>query len=451
MKISTKEQPQREACLDIELEPDEMEQYLDRAYRRVVQRASVPGFRKGKAPRPVVEQYFGRDHLVREAMDFLLPEVTAKAVTDQGLEIVGQPQLDILKVDPVMIKARVALKPQVSLDDYRAVRVEPEEIKITDDQIQHVLGQLQKDMAPWEPADRAVLFEDLVNMDVSGTVDEVQIVDSKGVDYVTQAENPTPIPGFSEALVGIGLGETRDFSITLPDDYADQNLAGKTCAFIVVINEIKEKRLPDLDNEFVKSVSEELESLEELEKRIHDQLHGSAESAARQRYEEKVVGEVMDKATVTMSELLIDYEVENILEDQGRSLQQQRLSMEDYLERVGKDSQQIREELRPGAEDRLRKALVLEKVAEIEEIEVSDEEMSEEIEAVAPASRSDSANARKMFNNKQGQDFLRRMIVNRKTVSRLAEIARSEKQPTAKRKQVKKARTSRRKKEGEST
>jgi trigger factor len=451
VKISTEQQPQREACLDIELEPDEMEQYLDRAYRRIVQRASVPGFRKGKAPRSVVEQYFGRDHLVREAMDFLLPEVTAKAVTDQGLEIVGQPQLDILKVDPVRIKARVALKPQVSLDDYRAVRVEPEEIKITDDQVQQVLRQIQRDMAPWEPADRSVLLEDLINLDVSGTVDEVQIVDSKGVDYVAQAENPTPIPGFSEALVGIDPGETRDFSITLPEDYADQNLAGKTCAFTVVINEIKEKKLPDLDNEFVKSVSEELESLEELKKRIYGQLRDNAESTARQIYEQKVVDEVIDKATVTMSDLLIDYEVENMLEDQGRALQQQRLSMEDYLERVGKDPQQIKDELRPGAEVRLRKALVLEKVAEIEEVEASDEEMREEIEAVAPASRSDSANARKMFNNKQGQEFLRRMIVNRKTVSRLAEIARSEKQPMSKGNRVNKARASRKNKEGGST
>ena len=427
MKVSQEEVVESQTVLHIELEPPDVDKYLDRVYRRVVQKTTVPGFRRGKAPRALLERFIGREVMLEEALDFMVPEVTAEAVEQQGLETAGLPKVEIVQLDPaVQLKATVPLKPAVELGDYRDLRLEEETVEITEEQIEEGLQQIRRESAPWEPVERPVQWDDMVTLSVIGQVNGREVLKDNDGLYIPQKDSENPIPGFSQELIGIAKGETKSFKLPVPEDYPDSTAAGHECEFSVSVAEIKERKPPELDDEFAKGVGEGYETLEALRQRVGDDLRSHAEGEARQRYQEKVVEALLENAQMELPPLLIEHEIDHLLNEQERALQQQRVSTEEYLSNVGKTPEQLREELRQVAIQRLHRSVTLSAIAELEEIEVSEDEIEARVASMSPSSSERGEELRQLFGSDEGRSTLGRMLLNQKLLDRLVEIARGE-------------------------
>ena len=426
MKVTKEDLPEREVLLTIELESEDLEPYLERAYQRVVKRTNIPGFRKGKAPRAIVARFVGRDVLQGEALDFLLPEAVSRAVEEENLEPGGRPSVEVVEEDPVILKATVPLLPLVKLDDYRAIRVDEESIQIKKEQVQEVLEQLRRDQAPWEPADRAVASGDQVVMDVRGELDDRDIMNQTGTVYLVVEENPNPVPGFAKELIGLMGGQEREFSLTIPEENEDKELAGQQCAFHVVVHEIKEKCLADLDDEFARGVGEGYDNLEALQEKVRSDLQAQAEQAARLRYEDKVVQEVLDRATVETSPLLVEHEIDHLLADEEQALKRQQIDQEQYLQSVGKTAEEHREEARSVALSRLTRSYALREIAQLEGLETLPEDVEQEINSLVEAAGGQADSVRRTLDTSEGRQSLSGRILSRKTMERLVEIARGQ-------------------------
>ncbi|MBI2871572.1 MAG: trigger factor [Chloroflexi bacterium] len=423
MKISKEEHPPREVVLKVELESEDLEPYLDRAYRKVVQRAKIAGFRQGKAPRQIVERFLGREHLMHEALEFLVPEVTDRAITQEGLELGAPPHMELESTDPVTIKATVPLIPLVEMGDYRAVRVPFEQKPVTDEDVAGVVEGLRQEVAPWEPVERPVQYGDLVNLKVHGSASGQAIVDNDSVDYLTRENDKNPVPGFSEALLGLEAGGSKEFTINVPQEFGNRALAGRECQFSVTMNSVKAKRLPELDDEFARSVGQGYESLEALKARVQQDLSRQAEREARERHQEQVVEAVVKEAKVELSPLMVEHEVDRLFQEQQETLRRQRMSMEQYLGYAGKTAEEIRTELQPAAEARLRRAAVLTEVARLEGIESREEDAQQEIESMAKRAGAQEDAVRRLFDSAAARDSLRRALWSGRVQRRLAHIA----------------------------
>ena len=426
MKVTKEELPQREALLTIELEPQDMEPHLQRAYQRIVQRTNIPGFRKGKAPRAIVERFVGSGALREEAMDSLLPEALRNAIEEQKLDSAGTPRVDLVEGDPPTVKATVPLEPLVELDDYLAIRADEEPTEVTEEQVQELLEHLRREQAPWEPANRPVAFGDQVTMDVRGAVDGRDILNQQGVVYVADEENPSPIPGFVQELVGMNPGEDKEFALTIPEGYGGEGLVGSESTFHVAVHENKEKRLPELNDEFAKGVGEGYDSLKALEEKMRADLQSQEEQAARRRHEDKVVPLLLERTKVEISPLLVDHEVAHLLEDEREALKRQQVGMEQYLQNVGKSAEEHQEELRSVALSRLTRSYALRKVAELENLQVSPEDVEQEINALVESVGNQGDAMRRNFDTPEGKRSLSEVLLNRRTLERLTEIAKGQ-------------------------
>ena len=423
MKVTKEDLSEREVLLTIELESEDLEPYLDRAYQRVVQRTNIPGFRKGKAPRAIVERFVGRDVLQGEALDFMLPEAVSRAVEEENLEPGGRPNVEVVEEDPVILKATVPLVPLVKLDDYRAIRIGEEPVETTDEDVQEVLERLRRDQAPWEPVNHAVASGDQVVMDVRGELDNREILNQTGAVYLVVEENPNPLPGFAKELIGLIAGKEEEFSLTIPEEYEDKELAGQQCTFHVVAHEIKEKRLADLDDEFARGVGEGYDNLEALRDKVRSDLQAQAEQAARIRYESMVVQEVVDRATVEISPLLVEHEIDHLLADEEEALKRQQIDQEQYLQSVGKTAEEHREEARSVALSRLTRSYALREIAESEGLETSPEDVEQELNLLVEAAGGQADSVRRTLGTPEGRQSLSGRILRRKTMERLVEIA----------------------------
>ena len=426
MKVSQGEQIQSQVVLNIEVEPEELEEHLATVYRRVVKQVNIPGFRKGRAPRSVVERFVGRNALIEDALESLVPTMTSKAVMEQSLDIVSTPRARVTQQDPVIIEATVAVRPAVELGDYRQIRLEPEEPEVTSEQVDQLVEFLRQQMGTWEPVDRPVELGDMVTMNVSGMVEERSVVDDNGVDYIVSQESTNPRPGFGEQLAGISIGEQREFSLPFPEDHVDSDLAGKECAFTVSVEEVKERKLPELDDEFAVSLSMEVETFDELWSKLEQDMRRQNESAVQRQFEDKVIQAVIEEAKLELPELLVDDEIHHLIADQEEALRRQQVSIEDYLSTVGKTPEDIHEEARLPAMERITRTVVLDKVAKEEGIEVSDDEVEEEINSMVQAQGENGDSVRQYFDSEDGRSSIFNLLRNRKTVERLTQIAKNE-------------------------
>lgn len=430
MKVTTEDKPLQEVLLNIEVEPDEMNSYLERAYRRVVQRVNIPGFRKGKAPRSVVERYVGKDALLSEALDFMVPEITSKAIQEKELEPAVQPKMEVLELDPVTIKATVALRPKVDLHDYKSIRVEKEaDPAITQEQVERVLEQMHSDSLPWEPAQGPAKYGDMVTLDVMGQIDGNTVVNNKGVTLILSEGSSWPVPNFSERLEGIKQDESREYSLTFPQDHPEKEVAGKDCLFNVTATEVKEKLASAMDDEFAKGIGEGFETLEALRARIKQDLAAQSNMESTRIYEDSVIAKVIESAKIEVSEILVEHEIDHILADEEAAMKQRRLSMEDYLNRVGKSADELRADIRDGARERLVRAITLEKVTQEEGIEVSSDEIDVEIDSIIQQSPGAEDMLKRLFQSGGGRDRLLSSLRTRKAIHRLVEIASGESTP----------------------
>ena len=426
MKITRESVTPTEVTLNIVMDSEDEDPFVNRSYRRTVGRLQIPGFRKGKAPRSIVESYVGRTALVQEALEFMIPETLDKVLKDEDVQAFIEPQIEVTEIEPVSFTAVVPLEPQVDLGEFRSIRLQKEEPEINDERVAEVLEQLRQESAPWEPAERPVNFGDLLNLNVSGTIDEEQVVDDQAVDYVPQVENVLPFPGFAVYLEGMVEDEEKEFTLTIPEDYPRPQHAGKECIFNVEVLSIKEKRLPDLDDEFAKGVGEGYNDLEALRQHMRQRLEEEAVAEANRRLEQESLQELIKAATVRASDMLYQREVDMMQQERERSLQNQRIPMETYLGYLGQTAEEFREQLRPTAEDRLTRYLVMRKLAEEENIEVSPEEVEEEIDSMVSSAGDSEEAMRRALSTESAKENIQSSLTDRKVIARLVQIFQGE-------------------------
>ena len=426
MKITRESVTPTEVTLNIVMDSEDEDPFVNRSYRRTVGRLQIPGFRKGKAPRSIVESYVGRTALVQEALEFMIPETLDKVLKDEDVQAFIEPQIEVTEIEPVSFTAVVPLEPQVDLGEFRSIRLQKEEPEINDERVAEVLEQLRQESAPWEPAERPVNFGDLLNLNVSGTIDEEQVVDDQAVDYVPQVENVLPFPGFAVYLEGMVEDEEKEFTLTIPEDYPRPQHAGKECIFNVEVLSIKEKRLPDLDDEFAKGVGEGYDDLEALRQHMRQRLEEEAAAEANRRLEQESLQELIKAATVRASDMLYQREVDMMQQERERSLQNQRIPMETYLGYLGQTAEEFREQLRPTAEDRLTRYLVMRKLAEEENIEVSPEEVEEEIDSMVSSAGDSEEAMRRALSTESAKENIQSSLTDRKVIARLVQIFQGE-------------------------
>jgi len=421
VKVTNEKTENRQAFLTIEMEPAEVEASLEKSYSRLVKKTNIPGFRKGKAPRAVLERYIGRESLVEDALNNLLPEAYEKAIKEQKIEAFASPSIEIAQTDPVVFKATVPLPPTVELGDYHHIQVTPEPVELTEDDVNAVIEQLRHRQATWEPVERPVEFDDLVVLDIESNIEDKPFINRKAVQYQVLRDLPFPAPGFAEQLLGMKRNEEKEFKLQFPSDSPRGELAGKEPSFKVKITEIKQERLPELDDEFARGVSPDYKTLDSLRERVSADLKLRAEEKARIDFEERVIEAVVDLAKLEFPPILVEHEVDRLL---NQRLQRGDQGLEEYLRSINKTEEELREELHPLATKRVTGSLVLGKVAEEEKIEVSAQEVDTEIENMIKNSTGNKDELQKLLSTPQSRESIEQALITRKTVQQLVEIAK---------------------------
>ena len=424
MKVSAEPVENSQVTLNIEMEPVEIEKYIEGAYNRLVRKVSVPGFRKGKAPRDVLERHIGKDALFQEALEDLIPETYKEALEEQKIEPIAQPQFEMIQTEPLIFKAVVPLKPTIKLGDYTGIRVESKPVEVKKEDIETTIEQLRNQQAILSPVDRPVQFDDIVTIDIEGEKEGESFPIRKDVVYEVTKEARLPLPGFAEKLEGMGKGEEKSFVLYYPPDYEMKELAGKDHAFKVTVTEIKEKKLPEVDDELAKTLGKE--DLASLREQIASNLKAGAEERARLEMEQKAVDAAVELCEVEYPPALADREIDRLLSEEARQFTEGITGLENYLKTINKTMDDHKEELRPMAVRRVVRSLVLGKIAEDEKIEVDDSEIDAEIERMLKDADKEAEEMRKFFSLPQARESLKQFLVGRKTIERLVQIAKGE-------------------------
>jgi len=428
LKVTNEKTENRQAFLKIEVEPSEIEASTETSYRRLVKKVNIPGFRRGKASRAIFERHFGKHELFHEMLDDLVPDVYTKAIKEQNLEPVAEPQIELESEEPVIIKAVVPLKPYVSLGDYKTIDLKPQPVEVTDDMINSVIEQLRHQHATWEPADRPVEFHDLVTLDVESTMKGEPFVNQKGVQYEVTKGAISPAPGFAEQLVGMNKEESKEFNLQYPADYPQKEVQGNEVTFKVKIIEIKQEKLPEVTDEFAKQVGKDITGLDVMRQKISDDLKRRVEDRCKRDFEDRVIEAATAMSHVEYPPVLVDVEVERSLERSLRFLQNSGQNIEEYLKSINKTIDQLREELKPSSAKRVAESLVVGKIAEQEKIEVTHAEIDAEIEEMIKNSTGDKDELRKALQTQRNHESIEDTLIARKTIQRLTEIAQSQKE-----------------------
>ncbi len=418
MKVTASEIEGSQVVLDMEIEQERVDKAMERAYRHLASRVNVPGFRRGKAPRPLLERLVGRETLMNEALELLIPEAYEEAVRETGIEPVDQPKLDVVGAEPLSVKATVPVRPKVELGDYRAIRQSKETPEVTDEQVASTLENLRQSRAEWVPVERETQAGDLVTIDVRGRAEDETFLDSQGVHLVLESERQIIAPGVAEQMLGMKAGDRKAFDVTLPEDFANKELAGKEAAMELAVSEIKEKRVPELDDELAKSLGE-YQSLDELSRAAREQLEKQAEAEAQYNLEESVIAAVVDQANVDPPAVWVEEQAGNLVQNTKDRVSHEGLTYEQFLRFSNRTQQAFEDELRTTAKRQLKRTLVLDAVTKAEGIEVTDDEVNIALdEALAGQEAQISADEREGLKGN-----FRSRLKERKTVTRLVEIA----------------------------
>ncbi|AIQ25731.1 trigger factor [Paenibacillus sp. FSL F4-0236] len=374
--------------LEVEVDAERVAAALDKAFNKVVKKANVPGFRKGKVPRPIFESRFGVESLYQDAIDILLPEAYGEAVEQTDIFPVDRPEVDIeqfAKGQSFIFKAKITVKPEVKLGDYKGLEVPVQKAEVTEEELSAELARLQERHAELVVVEEeAAANGDIAVIDFDGYVDDVPFEGGKAERHSLELGSNSFIPGFEEQVVGMSTGDFKDVEVTFPEEYHAENLAGKKAVFKVKLHEIKRKQLPALDDEFAKDVSE-FETLEEYKADLKAQLESRKQDELKGLRENAVVDKAAANAEVEIPEAMINSEVENMVRDFDTRLRQQGMNMDMFLSFSGQTREDLQNQMKGDAEKRVRNNLVLEVIAKQENIEVSEEEVNEELATMAEA------------------------------------------------------------------
>jgi trigger factor len=386
MKASWEKIEKNQGVLTIEVDTEQVSVALDKAFKKVSAKANIPGFRKGKVPRSIFEAKFGVESLYQDALDILLPEAYTQAVKETEIDPIDRPEVDVLQMvkgQPLKFTAKVEVKPEVQLGDYKGIEVAETSKEVSAEELDAELVKLQQRHAELIVVDEGQAENgDSTVIDFEGFVDGVAFEGGKGEKYALELGSNSFIPGFEAQIVGMSIGDDKDIEVTFPEDYQSEDLKGKAATFKVKLHEIKRKNLPELDDEFAKDVSE-FDTLEEFKADLTKRLEEKNEQAAKREKETLVVDQVAAAAQVDVPQVMIDSEVDFMFDDFANRLKTQGMNLEMYYQFSGQSEADLKDQMKSDAEKRVRNNLVLEAVAKAENIEVSDEDLNEELDKMA--------------------------------------------------------------------
>jgi trigger factor len=428
MKVSTENLGNCQAVLTIEAEASELDKSLNEAYHHLVKEVSIPGFRKGKAPRAILVQHVGKQSLLHEALEHLIPQLYRQAIESQELEPIARPEIEIIQTEPLVFKAMVSLKPEIKLGDCHSIRLEPGPAKkIAKKEVAAAMEEFRESQGAWVPVDRSVKLGDLVTMDIEANVDGKPWLNHKGILYEVDKDSSSPVPGFASRLQGAEKNKEMNFNLTIPDDYPIKEMCGKEGAFKVTATEIKEKQLPELDDELARSAG--YENLVDMKKKVAAELKVKAEAKNRSELRQKALDALVGISEVSYPPILEDEEITGILRDEAQRLGFREL--EDYLKKTSKTEEELKQELRPVAKKRLIRSLVLEKFAEEEKIEINVSEVDNKVGEIANGAE-DKERATQFFSLPQIRQSIEQSLRMQKTMDRLLQIAIGDSEVTTK-------------------
>lgn len=370
----------------LEVEKDQFQTALDKAYRKVKNTIYIPGFRKGKAPRKIVEGMYGANVFYEDAINLIFPEIWEQATTESELKVVGSPSVSDLNVDEngnLVLTIECGLYPVASLGQYKGIEAPKAAVTVTDEEVDEDIKQLASRNSSISTVERAAKDGDTVIIDFDGYMDGVAFDGGKGENYTLRLGSGTFIPGFEDQVVGMAAGDEKDVEVTFPADYGTQELAGKPATFKVKVHEVKETLVPELDDEFAKDVSETAETLEDLKKERREKLEKDKADEAEHNFKNEVVKKSMDNLEVVIPDAMVEAQLDDMMNQYAMNMQSSGFTLEQYAQMMGTTIQGLREQSREGAVQQIRNTLLLEKVAEEENIQVSDEELEEEYQTMA--------------------------------------------------------------------
>src|SRR5690606_974507 len=361
MSAKWEKQEGNTGILTVEVPAEEVNAGLDKAFKKVVKEINVPGFRKVKMPRQMFEKRFGVESLYQDALDFILPDAYANAVEEAGINPVDRPEIDIETIEkgqPLVFTAKVIVKPEVELGEYKGLEASKPDTEVTDEDIENQLKENQERMAELTvKEDEAIVEGDTAVIDFEGFVDGEAFEGGQGNDYSLEIGSNSFIPGFEEQLVGVKAGEEKDVEVTFPEEYHAAELAGKAATFKVKVNEVKGKELPELNDEFAKEIDPEVESLEALRTKMKESLIAEKKSAADATLRDELVQKAAENATIDIPHAMIHTEMDRMMSDFEQRLTQQGMNLELYFQFSGQDEAALREQMHGDAETRVRVSL----------------------------------------------------------------------------------------------
>ncbi len=376
------------AKLTIEVPFEEFDKAIDKAYQKNKNKMSIPGFRKGKAPRAIIEKMYGKEIFFEDAANIVIPDAYADTYDECEEEIVSAPKVEVVQLEagkPFIFTATVALKPEIKLGKYKGVKIDKIDTAVTDDEVNAAIEKERENSARTiNVEDRPVQDKDQTIIDFEGFVDGVAFAGGKGENYPLTIGSGTFIPGFEDQLIGAKIGEEKEVKVTFPEDYHAEDLKGKEAVFKCTVKEIKEKELPELNDEFASEVSE-YETFDEYKAATLKNLQDKKTEDAKSKKEDAVISAIVADSEINIPDAMLETEKQQMVQDFARNIQAQGLSMDQYFKFTGMTAEKLMEQVGPNAEKRIKSTLVLENVAKAEKLEASDEDVENEYKRMAEA------------------------------------------------------------------
>jgi trigger factor len=383
LKIETERLENCQMALTIEVDEERTQRALRNAARRISRQAKIPGFRPGKAPYNVIAGMFGKDVLYQEVLDELGNTVYKEALEETGLDPFGQAQLTDYETDPLVLKMVVPLAPVVELGDYRQMRLDADEETIRDEAVNEALIKIQEQNAFWEPVKRPAQWGDMAIVDIEGTVKGETVIGNKERELILEPDSPYPLPGFGDQLLGMTINEQKEFALTYPEEFDNEKLAGQQAHFKVHLQDLKEKVVPGIDDDLARTVGS-YETLEDLKAELRRGLQAKAD----EEFADRALTALVERSEIEFPPMMLEREIDNWLEEFGRTLRRQGLNLENYLAMRKLTEEELRKEVSPQVGERLKRSLTLGKLAELEGLDVeSGEIVDEALERLAAIAR----------------------------------------------------------------
>lgn len=425
MSVQVEKLEKNMAKLTVEVPAENVEKAIQGAYNKMKKSINIPGFRKGKAPRQLIEKMYGKEVFYNDAIDAMLPSAYSDAVEECGDEIVSHPQIDVVQIEsgkPFVFTATVAVKPAVELGEYKGIQVEKAPIEVKDEEIEaQITKEREANSRTVTVDDRAVAQGDIVTLDFEGFVDGVAFEGGKGENYDLTIGSNTFIPGFEDQLVGAEIGKELDVNVTFPEEYGAKELAGKAAVFKCKVNGIKVKELPAVDDEFAQEVSE-FDTLDEYKADIKAKLLKEKEDEAARAKEDAVIGKIIEGAKMEIPDAMVEYQTRQMLDEFAQRIQSQGISLDQYFQFTGLTEEKYMEEMKPRALQNIQSRLVLEAVAQAENLVAEEADIEEEIKKMADMYKMEADKIKELLGERQMEE-MKKDIAVQKAAKLVAEAA----------------------------